>query len=113
LRASTASSHSAGASLATASPKPKPSECAAWTASASDTATGCGTGPVPPGGGLVNWFGPGPNDGPRAAGLALAEAAGLIQATALLGRAVGRAERARAPHGAGLALGLGRLALSH
>ena len=41
LRARTASSHSAGASLATASPKLNPSACAAWTASARETAIGC------------------------------------------------------------------------
>jgi len=43
LRASTASSQSAGASRATAWPKLKPSLCAACTASGSATATGCGT----------------------------------------------------------------------
>jgi hypothetical protein len=50
LRASTASSHSAGASRATESPKSLPSSCADWTASVSETgdepagrpAVGCG-----------------------------------------------------------------------
>ena len=52
LRASTASSHSAGASRATDSPKSLPSSCADWTASVSETGPeddgwpGVGCGPL-------------------------------------------------------------------